>query len=411
MRIVLFYPIMEKTSLYFHIPFCRRRCGYCDFNTFDGLNSYIPEYVDAICQEIIEVLAKTPNPLSVHTIYFGGGTPSLLTIGQYEEIFKTLSRNVWIEKDAEITLEANPETVTRNYITELKALGFNRISFGMQSSSPEDLRILDRRHKFESVVNAVMWSKQAGFLHINLDLIFGIPMQSRESWRNSLRLAFGFGIDHLSIYSLIVEESTRLKYWIDRGLISEPDNDLGASMYEDAMDILEQEGYQQYEISNWSRGEESQCRHNLQYWRYLPYLGFGAGAHGFYGNIRTQNFGTIPQYLQSLKDNRRNDFPASAAVCSTITLSQWDRIQENIMMSLRLTEEGINLDEFHARYGILLQSLFREQLHRLTARGLLEFSDQGKHLRLTRRGRLLGNQVFIEFIGNDIPKGYEYLNR
>ena len=401
---------MEKTSLYFHIPFCRRRCGYCDFNTFAGMNSYIPEYVEAICQEITEVIGKSPEPMSVGTIYFGGGTPSLLNVEQFEKIFKTLSGKVWIDQDAEITLEANPETVTKKYISDLRVLGFNRISFGMQSASPDDLRVLDRQHKFESVVNAVMWSKQAGFQHINLDLIFGIPMQSRESWRKSLGLALGFGIDHFSIYSLIVEEGTRLKSWIDRGFISEPDNDLGASMYEDALDILERAGYQQYEISNWSCGKESQCRHNLQYWRYLPYLGFGAGAHGFYGNIRTENLGTIPQYLQSLKDLRRNDFPASAAVFSTVKLSVWDRIQESIMMSLRLTEEGVNLDDFHARYGIPLQSLFGEQVQRFTTRGLLEYSEHGKHLRLTKRGRLLGNQVFLEFIGNEIPRGYEYLN-
>lgn len=409
-RIVLFYPLMVKTSLYFHIPFCRRRCGYCDFNTFAGLNSYIPEYVETICQEAAGVIANSTETIAVHTIYFGGGTPSLLSIEQYERIFKTLSKNVHLENDAEISLEANPETVTRKYLSDLNALGFNRISFGMQSASPDDLRVLDRQHKFDSIVDSIKWSKQAGFLHINLDLIFGIPGQSRESWKNSLGLALGFGIDHFSIYSLIVEEGTRLKRWIDKGLLSNPDDDLGALMYEDTMDILEKAGYLQYEISNWSRGEGSQCRHNLQYWRYLPYLGFGAGAHGFLGNIRTENVDTVPQYIQSLKDNRHGDFPSSPAACSTITLSQWDKIQENIMMSLRLTAEGINLGDFHERYGIPLQTLFDEQVRRLVAWGLLEYAGNGKHLRLSRRGRLLGNQVFAEFIGNDVPEGYEYLN-
>jgi oxygen-independent coproporphyrinogen-3 oxidase len=251
----------------------------------------------------------------------------------------------------------------------LFALGFYLISFVMKSASPDDLRVLDRQHKFDSIVDCVRWSKHAGFLHINLDLIFSIPGQSRESWRNSLRLALGFGIDHFSVYSLIVEEGTRLKRWIDKGLISEPDDDLGAAMYEDTMDILEQAGYQQYEISNWSREERAQCRHNLQYWRYLPYLGFGAGAHGFFGNIRTENVGSVSQYIQCLKDKRQSDFPASPAACSVITLSQWDKIQENIMMSLRLTAEGVNLNEFRKRYGIALQTIFEEQVRRLSAWG------------------------------------------
>lgn len=402
---------MVKTSLYFHIPFCRRRCGYCDFNTFAGLNSYIPEYVDSLCQEAAGILVSSPEPISVHTIYFGGGTPSLLSINQYEKVFNTISQNTCIEKDAEISIEANPETVTGEYISDLHALGVNRISFGMQSASPEDLRILDRQHKYESIIDAVRWSKQAGFLHINLDLIFGIPGQSRESWRSTLGLALRFGVDHFSIYSLIVEEGTRLKRWIDRGLISEPDDDLGAWMYEDTMDILEQAGFQQYEISNWSRGEGSQCRHNLQYWRYLPYLGFGAGAHGFYGNIRTENIGSVPEYIQSLKDDQRFDFPVSQAACSTITLSEWDKLQENIMMSLRLTAEGISLIEFQKRYGIPIEALFGEQVKRLSKRGLLEYADHEKCLRLSRRGRLLGNQVFAEFIGNDVPEDYRYLSR
>jgi len=316
-----------------------------------------------------------------------------------------------IEKGAEISLEANPETVTKAYIADLHTLGFNRISFGMQSASPEDLRVLDRQHQFDSIVNAIKWSKQAGFKHLNLDLIFGIPGQSRESWRQTLDLALGFGIDHFSIYSLIVEEGTRLKRWIDRGLIQEPDDDLGAWMYEDAMDILGRAGYVQYEISNWSRGEGSQCLHNLQYWRFLPYLGFGAGAHGFYGNFRTENIGTVPQYIQSLKEGRQTDFPASPAVRAILPLSEWDKIQENVMVSLRLTEEGVNLVDFHERYGIPLYPLFEKQIQRLIKWRLVEYSENKQQLRLSRRGRLLGNQVFAEFIGNDVPKGYEYLNR
>ncbi len=400
---------MNEISFYFHIPFCRRRCGYCDFNTFAGMNSYIPQYVDSLCQEVEFVLQHSPIPLNVHTIYFGGGTPSLLIIEQYEKIFNAISNNSDVAENAEISLEANPETVSREYIHGLRGIGFNRISFGMQSASPEDLKVLDRQHRFGSVIDAVKWSRQAGFSHINLDLIFGIPGQTRESWQKTLSLALGFNIDHFSIYSLIVEEGTRLKRWVDRGIVAAPDDDLGAVMYEDTMDILGKAGYQQYEISNWSINEESQCRHNLQYWRFLPYLGFGAGAHGFHDKTRTENIGSVAEYIQAVNRGNRACFPGGPAARETIHLSQWDKIQENLMVSLRLTREGIRPEDFAARYQIPLLELFKDQIDLLLKLGLIEFTPGQVCLRLTRRGRLFGNRVFSEFIGNDVPKGYECL--
>ncbi len=400
---------MNDISLYFHIPFCRRRCGYCDFNTFAGLDSFIPKYVDSICQETRDVLQSVPIPLKVHTIYFGGGTPSLLSIDQFIQIFNTISKNVIIGENAEISLEANPETVTKEYIESLNQIGFNRISFGMQSASQDDLKILDRQHRFESVADAIKWSKQAGFSHINLDLIFGIPGQSRESWQKTLALALGFNIDHFSIYSLILEEGTRLKRWVDRGIISAPDDDLGAAMYEDTMDILAGSGYMQYEISNWCRDTESRCRHNLQYWRFLPYLGIGAGAHGFYDDIRTENLSQIAEYIHSINTIHGGEFPAGAAACKVTRLSEWDRIQEHMMVSFRLIEEGVNLSKFKEQYKISFLDLFKNQIDRLLKSGLVEFVNDKDRLRLTRRGCLFGNWVFSEFVGNDVPKGFEYL--
>lgn len=400
---------MNVISLYIHIPFCRRRCGYCDFNTFAGLDSFIPKYVDSICQETQDVLQRAPIQLKAHTIYFGGGTPSLLSVEQYAQIFSMIAKNAEVGEDAEISLEANPETVTQEYIHNLREIGFNRISFGMQSAAPEELKILDRQHRFESVADAVKWSKEAGFSHINLDLIFAIPGQSRESWRKTLALALGFNIDHFSIYSLIVEEGTRLKRWVDRGVVTAPDDDLGAEMYEDAMDILADAGYEQYEISNWSRNAGSQCRHNLQYWRFLPYLGIGAGAHGFYGNTRTENQGAVAEYIQSIADDHGGEFPAGAAAKEVTLLSDWEKIQENMMVSLRLTEEGINLSEFKARYKLSILDLFNSQIDRLHKSGLIEFVQGNDCMRLTRKGRLFGNRVFSEFVGNKVPKGFEYL--
>jgi oxygen-independent coproporphyrinogen-3 oxidase len=280
----------------------------------------------------------------------------------------------------------------------------------MQSASPEELKILDRDHKYESVVNAVKWSKLAGFSHINLDLIFGIPGQTRESWQRTLNLALGFDIDHFSIYSLIVEEGTRLKHWIDRGLLVAPEDDLGAYLYEDTMDFLDLAHYQQYEISNWSRGEGSVCRHNMQYWRFLPYLGFGAGAHGFFDHTRTENQPLIKDYIQSVRNGRVSSFPIGPATLEPTRLTEWELIQENLMVSMRLTLEGINLSGFQDLYQISLMDLFPKQIDRLMQTGLIEYFNDWQNLRLTRKGRLFGNRVFSEFIGNNVPQGFEYLD-
>ncbi len=318
-----------EISLYFHIPFCRRRCGYCDFNTFAGAENRIPAYVKSLCQEVESVLSGAPEKLIIKTIYFGGGTPSLLNAAQYKQIFDSVFRYAQLVGDAEVSLEANPETVTAEKIRGYREVGFNRISIGMQSASPFDLRILDREHRNESLLAAVEWCRQARFEHINLDLMFGIPGQNLDSWMRTLKLALGLGVDHFSLYSLILEEGTRLKRWSDRGLLPEQDEDLAADMYEGAMVELENAGYGQYEISNWARGESARCRHNLQYWRYLPYLGFGAGAHGFWSNTRVENTNTIEAYIAKIKRHSESTFPAGPACLEVNHLNRWEMMQEH----------------------------------------------------------------------------------
>ena len=401
---------MKDISLYFHIPFCRRRCGYCDFNTFAGMQTYLPGYVNALCTEVGAVLSRSHEPINAHTIFFGGGTPSLLSSGDFEKILQAVTRYAAIPAEAEITLEANPETVTAQSIRELREIGFNRISFGMQSASGQDLKILDRQHTNESLLKAVDWSRQAGFENINLDLIFGIPRQYLASWQRTLKLALGLGVEHFSVYSLILEDGTRLKKWVDRGLVEEPDEDLAADMYEMTMTMMEETGFHQYEISNWAISKDKSCRHNLQYWRYLPYLGFGAGAHGFVEETRTENVGLIPAYIDRVMQGGTRNYPEGPA-CERVTrLNEWEMIQEHMMVSMRMTAEGVSIDDFQDRYGINIMVLFKEQISRLLKQGLLEYHAHGKGLRLTRKGRLFGNRVFAEFIGNPLPKGYERLN-
>lgn len=398
---------MDNLSLYFHIPFCRRRCGYCDFNTFAGMNQYIPNYVNALCREVELVFDSSPDQFVVHTIYFGGGTPSLLRTENFEKILDVIRKQVRFSDDLELTLEANPETVTEKSIADLFNLGFNRISFGMQSASKHDLKILDRQHDFKSIVNVLQWCRQAGFEHINLDLIFGIPGQDLESWIRTLKTALELGVDHFSLYSLILEDGTRLKKWVDRGILEGVDEDLVADMYTVAMDLMESSGYAQYEISNFARDEGSVSRHNLQYWRYLPYLGFGAGAHGFYGDTRTENVSLIPEYLQAMQSQSGENFPASPAAKNVFRLSKWDRIQENLMVSLRLTREGISIKDLDEEYQVQIPDLFGSQINHLVRLGLLEYFANGDRLRLTRRGRFLGNRVFLEFIDNPVPVNFD----
>ena len=409
---VLFFQLLvcystqvPETSVYLHIPFCRRRCGYCDFNTYAGFSHAIPAYVKALCKEIEIVAALQKDKPPIQTVFFGGGTPSLLSVQQFGEIFQRLHESFEIASAAEITLEANPGTVSLEYLAGLRQTGFTRISFGMQSAHPQDLAVLDRQHQFSDVVHAVEWSRQAGFEHINLDLIFGIPGQSVERWQQTLQLAAGFNIDHLSLYALTIEEGTPLAMWNQKGVLETIDDDLGAEMYQLACDLLPQYGFEQYEISNWAKkrsdGLDARCRHNLNTWRYRPYFGFGAGAHGFIGSTRTANIGPIPAYLQRMK-NSDGVWPAAEEVEK---LTSWEEMQEWMMIGLRLTEEGVSRKEFLRRFGYRCEQVFERQLQKCFHAGLLEAAGETQdRIRLTPRGRLLGNQVFIEFVGNDLPE-------
>lgn len=402
---------MDTTSLYFHVPFCNRRCGYCDFNTFAGMKSFIPQYVQAVCQEIKLVASASIERINVGTLFFGGGTPSLLSVTDYQSILKTCQANFDISMSAEITIEANPGTVTLDYLKGIRSAGVNRISFGMQSAHPEDLHILDRQHRHEDVINTITWSKQAGFKHINLDLIFGIPGQSRERWNQTLDLALAENIDHFSLYSLIVEEGTPMHHWVERGLLSQPDDDLAADMYEAAMTRLDEAGYLQYEISNWARqnGVDNRCQHNLQYWRFLPYLGFGAGAHGFVNGTRTENTGSIIEYLKKINQANSSVFPTGPAGEELEPLSTWDLMQEYMMVSFRLTDEGVSKTDFQSMFGQSMEKVFGSQIDQLLKSGLIEKHPRDEsRLRLTRCGRLFGNQVFAQFVGNAQPEELKF---
>ncbi len=266
-------------SLYLHIPFCQVRCAYCDFNTYAGLDDLMPAYADALVREIRAVGAAGARP-AVHTIFFGGGTPSLLPLEHYAAIFAALGERFDLTAGCEITLEANPGTVDAAYLAGLRGLGVNRLSFGVQSANAAELKLLDRLHTFDDVVAAVGMARAAGFddtaYGLNLDLIFALPHQTLALWQASVARALALRPEHLSLYALSLENGTPLRAWVYKGLLPMPDPDLAAEMYNYAADTLAAQGYEQYEISNWARAEIARpagyfaCRHNLQYWRTWP---------------------------------------------------------------------------------------------------------------------------------------------
>jgi oxygen-independent coproporphyrinogen III oxidase len=394
---------MQAYSLYLHIPFCHHRCSYCDFNTYAGMKDLIPDYVSALCKEI-ELLAKSAGKrLPIKTVFFGGGTPSLLPDSEIERILTTLWGSLDLQGCLEINLEANPGTLSLDYLINLHRLGVNRISLGMQSANPAELRILEREHSMEEVYKAVDWARQAGFRNINLDLIYGIPEQSMTVWQDTLDQALSLDPEHLSLYALTLEHGTPMQHQVLNGLLPEPDSDLAADMYEHASQRLEQAGFIQYEISNWARpglnGYPQGCLHNLQYWRNLPYLGLGAGAHGFAGGYRTANVLAPAVYIQRCLEGNGRTFPSTPATVDCLLVERDAEIAETMMMGLRLVQEGVSGVGFRERFGKSLRDCFGPQIDKLLLLGLIEWGGQDKNrLRLTQKGRLLGNQVFVEFI-------------
>lgn len=395
--------IVKSHSLYLHIPFCHHRCGYCDFNTYAGLENLIPAYAEAICREAELLAWSTKSRLPVHTLFFGGGTPSLLPAAGLERILQTLKDCFDLKPGLEITLEANPGTVSRNYLYELRHLGINRLSLGMQSAHPGELSLLERGHDYDDVVNAVAWARQAGFENLNLDLIFGLPYQAIETWQQNLTLALNLSPEHLSLYALTLEQGTPMENWVSRGLLSEPDPDLAADMYEWASNRLAQAGYQQYEISNWtcldSSGRSLACQHNLQYWRNLPYLGLGAGAHGYAEGVRTANVLSPASYIKRCKNGQAGEFPRTPATAHVLPIGPDTEMRETMMMGLRLTREGVSRSAFERRFERSMQEVFGQEIDQLREMRLLEWGEDGGDIvRLTDRGRLLGNQVFMRFV-------------
>jgi oxygen-independent coproporphyrinogen III oxidase len=400
--------MQPETSLYFHIPFCRHRCSYCDFNTYAGQDALRGAYVDAVCRELELVAQAAGERLPVHTIFFGGGTPSLLSTHELGKILERTAVGFALTSSVEISLEANPGTLSPDSLKSMHDLGVNRISMGMQSSHPDDLRILERQHDFADVLNSIKWARQAGFENLSVDLMFGLPEQPLDRWQETLERAIDLGTEHLSLYALTLEHGTPFQHWMERGLIPETDDDLAADMYDEAAERLGRAGFVQYEISNWAKDDAHRgvmaCRHNLQYWHNLPYLGIGAGAHGYAQRTRTANVLGINAYIQKINRGQSGDFPSTPATANQTPIDTWTEMQETMMVGLRLTQEGVARETFSQRFGTELEKVFGAEINECIQLGLLEWAGQKQQrLRLTNRGHLLGNQVFRRFVGKEAP--------
>jgi len=382
-------------GLYISIPFCRTKCTYCNFASDVFSGAVFKKYVDRVCAEI-GTAPGTAGQMgasferTVDSVYFGGGTPTLLNVTELKRIFVTIRQNFDLLPSAEVTMECAPGTLSPEMITGLRRCGVNRISLGVQSFVDQEARSVGRLHTCEIVFDDVARLRASGIPNINVDLIAGLPHQTRESWDESLNRLIGTGVPHASVYMLEVDEESRL----GRELIAGgqkyhahfvPDEDLTADFYEIACDRLNAAGIQQYEISNFARtGFES--KHNLKYWTRKPYLGFGVDAHSMLQSenraVRFSNPDALEMYV------------AGEARESTI-VSQDLALQEEFFLGLRLNH-GVNMAELAERYGTLLIALFKDGISELIGDKLLE--QNGDVIALTRTGRLLSNEVFQRFI-------------
>ena len=381
----------QPLSLYIHIPFCRTRCFYCDFNTFAGKERLIPDYTAAICSEIRRQKNYADAP--VCSVYFGGGTPSRLDLSDVDTILDAVRDTFEILPDAEVTFECNPCDVTADYAEGLSKAGVNRISLGMQSAVPEELKHMGRRHTPEQTALAVEKLRNAGQRNISLDLIYGYPGQTPESWANSVQAVIALDVQHISLYALSVEEGSALRRLLASGKLELPDEDAVVAMYEHAAETLAGHGFRHYEISNWAIDAAHESRHNKQYWFVRPYYGFGAGAHGWIERQRIRNEGSIEGYIKRINASA-DRFPAAAEI---IPQDRRTEMQDVMMLGLRMLEEGITEEGFRERFGEDMRTVFRRELWHLERKDLVRWAPDGRLL-LAPDKVMVANQAFIEFV-------------
>jgi len=370
-------------GIYLHIPFCKSRCSYCDFATDVWREGdAVKRYVDSICSEIRNSKFESRN--LADTIYFGGGTPSLLTPKQVEQILAAVNEKFVVDSGAEITMEMNPATVTPETLAAFRSLGVNRASFGVQTFDDRALKLLARGHDANDARATFEMLRDAGFENVSFDLIAGLPGQTLPQWEHNLDEAIATRPEHLSLYLLEIHAGTPLAEQVRSGRQPRPDEELAAEMYEMMLDKLAHAGYVQYEISNFSRpGSES--RHNSKYWTLDPVFGFGVSAHSFDGRQRYANERDTAKYVELIENKNEAE----------VMREDIDVASEFVFLGLRM-EEGIDLNKFAGHFGYDLQEEYRAEIDDLIAAELVKITDHS--LRLTLKGKLFSNEIFTVFV-------------
>jgi oxygen-independent coproporphyrinogen-3 oxidase len=388
----------DSLSIYIHIPFCRSRCSYCAFNTYTGITALIPEYVEAVCSELRLYGAVLGNP-PVHTIYFGGGTPSTLPVELVQQILDTAHQCFHLDEQLEVSMEVNPTGFAEvDYLAGIYAAGVNRLSVGAQSAQRTELRLFNRQHSWADVDGTVKRARKSGFDSVSLDLIYGAPGQKLVTWQDTLNQALRLQPDHISLYSLGIEPDTPMDDWISTGKVAELSQDETADMYDAARMVLAQAGYVHYELSNWAiPGHE--CRHNLQYWQRRPYIGIGAGASGFVDETRYSVVLSPQTYIARMRTavNSSEEWLSPAVDAFTLErLTTEQAWSETMFLQLRLLEAGVSRTEFRAIFGCQVEEIYGGVLKDLVQQGLLVCKED--NIILAKSAYLISNQVFVNFV-------------
>ena len=399
---------MDNLSLYIHIPFCVRKCNYCDFLSAPCDEKTRQDYVDALCKEVVQRAEKFKDK-KVDTIFFGGGTPSMLSGEQMTKIMTTIQREFQILPKSEISMEMNPGTVNKDKLNVYKKLGVNRLSIGLQSANNEELKLLGRIHTWEDFLQTWEMVRETGFTNVNIDLMSALPGQTLESYEETLKKVLTLKPEHISAYSLIIEEGTPFFQWFGEEEKEFPDEITDRKMYELTKEMLEQKGYYRYEISNYALpGYE--CKHNIGYWKRKEYLGLGLGSASLFfedtlekqkKNIRSSNLQDLKRYLnicaEEEKEKTNSDVRNQWTEEQTeLTIS--DQMEEFMFLGLRMME-GVSSVEFEEQFGKSLQEVYGKEISKLEKQGLLRYNKETKRYALTLQGIDVSNQVFVEFIG------------
>ena len=372
----------QVQGIYIHIPFCMQKCLYCDFASFAGKNDLMHQYAVALANEIRRRAAEMPVSERA-TLYFGGGTPSLLPIDDLKIIINALKETELWREPAEVTMEMNPGTVDFAKLCQYREMGIDRVSFGVQSLNDEELKIIGRLHTATEALMAIEQASKAGFERISADLIFGLPTQTLATFKDTLSIIVDSAISHLSVYGLTVEEGTPLAAKLSTGSLTLPSEEAAEMMYDHTIRYLEEHELHRYEISNFARtGQES--LHNLVYWRYLPYYGFGSAACSYDGKQRMSNAADIESYI-------RGTAPTIEQLPARTSLAEF------MFLGLRTTE-GINLSIAKERFGVDVMAMFGQEIKKYINKEMVSFDQAGNNLKLTKLGMKFGNEIFELFL-------------